>query len=525
MRLFALTLPLVFLTLASAGAQTLPSDPDWSNTAIGLRARFVPQAAPLKAGDTPSVSIEIQNASEAGVTYVCDTSCPARIHLPQFQIISWDTEEETFVTRGVPGHAARNLTQSEVASKFGTTSIPFRPDAPVDNFYYIEPGGSVTLSAAIPFLLPKAGKYIVTGSVPCEYHSNRTLVIPTRQNTLYLPELELDCGPGDAAAANAYDIYWGPIKDGLRAGLTVHTGFRATPLFGSQTWRLYLENTTDKPVTFTFTGGSGHEDMPLVVDAAGKDYPVTVGRVQVSALRSDSTTLAPHKMEYFADAGFEVIPPGARRFDMISPEVVLPAGDYAVKTEFHYKPAASAQWSGLLVTGLAPLKVVEGRDNRTLRDDLGWRDTTTPYGEPIEGVSCRIYFREFPYDTQILPNGPKSAPIPPLSIDIRNHGQRDFSAYHDQSMWQLSVDGLWYKWSGEVETKSAALPPGRMHEFVQLDLAAPAWRDAAGKPPRLSPGPHKVSVACTCPTADGGKDIRIVSNEFAATVKERGVSQ
>src|SRR5262249_12101706 len=155
------------------------------------------------------------------------------------------------------------------------------------------------------------GTYTVMGSLPkSNPNTGRGL---GRDDLLLLPELILTVGPGDPDAAHAYDTCWGPVKDGLRAGLKVETGARPRAQFDIAGWQLWVENTTDHSITFTYTEVSPQfDEMPKVVDAAGKSFPVTFDIPGQQPTYERTHTLGAHESQGLTSHAFWILPPNSK---------------------------------------------------------------------------------------------------------------------------------------------------------------------------------------------------------------------
>jgi hypothetical protein len=131
------------------------------------------------------------------------------------------------------------------------------------------------------------------------------------------------------------------------------------------------------------------------------------------------------------------------------------------------------------------------------------RQQDADWGDPVKGVQCRL---------RAADSSEGAARI--LFVDIRNVGNTTLYVWQTQEAgFELRVDGIWYRWLGDVDAKSSSFPPGRTYTNIRFDLSAGGWHLG------LQPGNHVVQVAvlplsrssCTA-------DIRALSREVTVTV-------
>jgi len=84
---------------------------------------------------------------------------------------------------------------------------------------------------------------------------------------------------GDAAAAkgaraDGTALVWGPVREGLQAGIRLESAHAAYAP-GEDIWQeVYLRNNSARPVTISFIGGYEQQGDPAIVNAAGKTVKV-----------------------------------------------------------------------------------------------------------------------------------------------------------------------------------------------------------------------------------------------------------
>ena len=90
-----------------------------------------------------------------------------------------------------------------------------------------------------------------------------------------------------------------------------------------------------------------------------------------------------------------------------------------------------------------------------------------------------------------------------------------------QELGELEVDGIWYRWAGDIEVKSSVFPPGRQYDDIRVTLASD-WRPRQGQPLQVMPGRHIVRFAANMePRESAGKaaSLRAVSNPVEVIVQ------
>lgn len=478
------------LLLATTSARA--ADDTWSAPFHEWRARFAraAPALPLQAGDSATVAIEIQNTAAAARPF---DLWGVFIALPAFM-----PSGSLIASEGRPGPGATPRTPDNPARLNPVGLQRF-----AQTHFLVEPGGTVLVPYQLPYVLPKPGDYVVTARVPPENPFTNRLMLDTE--FVVVPPLTLKVEPGDPAAAHAYDTYWGPAKDGLRAGLQNDHGFRPTPLSGYDGWALWIENTTDSPISFACTSGAEQEDLPLFIDAQKKPHPASITTVRVDQLRQNQVTLKPHEKAALMHPGAWLLSPT----DAAPPDrvcVTLPLGEYQATATFRYRLAGAAAWS-TLTTGQAPVKAVPATGPLVEIVNLAAPDIGA-WGAAVEGVACRLR-------TTGLKGGERQ---PALAIDIRNTGKRQLLTTQDDALWQVQWDGAWYHWTGDIDSKSSALPPNRTYEAIPLNLEAAGWKNDKGEPLTLAPGDHLLRVSTTCAPQDGGDPVHVESNALPLTI-------
>jgi len=134
----------------------------------------------------------------------------------------------------------------------------------------------------------------------------------------------------------------------------------------------------------------------------------------------------------------------------------------------------------------------------------------TTWGEPVEGVGCRLRAQKPVWQSGETPSR--------LEVDVRNLGNRVIVLYpnYQYNAAELQVDGQWYyipEEFGRAHAESFFFEPGRQHSGHIPDLGESFWRSKTdGKPLTLLPGRHTICVAFTVYAKDRTEPIRFVSN-------------
>lgn len=104
--------------------------------------------------------------------------------------------------------------------------------------------------------------------------------------------------------------------------------------------------------------------------------------------------------------------------------------------------------------------------------------------------------------------------VPTFKAAINNNGKLEFAVTRTQELYEVEINGQWYRWEGAIDAKSSALRPGDY--WVNITLALDNhWREKnTGKALELKPGKHTVRIALLFnPTAfEKAKPLRVISN-------------
>src|ERR1044071_7037253 len=193
-------------------------------------------------------------------------------------------------------------------------------------------------------------------------------------------------------------------------------------------------------------------------------------------------------------------------------------------TAYKRNPAYMGSWNGLadlypfpkgfwrsgfsLSEYLVPMDLLTaGRHTIALRDASAESNTQTifvekgtahgaAWGDPVEGVSVRLRAEKKQWATNETPT---------FKLDVRNQSHREFYTFQSQEPGRLEVDGVWYEWTGAIDLKASAIPPGREYKDIKVTLgldwkATQEWRDKTQpRPPQISvkllPGKHTIRFA------------------------------
>ena len=138
-------------------ARLSESDGRWGSPVNGLRCSWIRPVEAFSPGANPTVSVAIENASEAPVLWACSNEISWGLSLPGTSGLSMPQ----FRVGAGPG--VRPATAEEVSTRFGVG----RPDRKGQDvmgglyggFFCIEPGGQVTLTCRLPGMPLGPGKH------------------------------------------------------------------------------------------------------------------------------------------------------------------------------------------------------------------------------------------------------------------------------------------------------------------------------------------------------------------------------
>ncbi len=129
------------------------------------------------------------------------------------------------------------------------------------------------------------------------------------------------------------------------------------------------------------------------------------------------------------------------------------------------------------------------------------------WGESVNGLQCRLRADKAQWDIaeDII-----------LKADVKNTGKGEYFIVRADVLCELSVDGTWYRYAGDIGAKSSPFGPGKEYKDIPISLAR-TWRSKRGSEPLvLASGKHKVKVAFLPDPANKnmhGAVPRIESNE------------
>ena len=133
-------------------------------------------------------------------------------------------------------------------------------------------------------------------------------------------------------------------------------------------------------------------------------------------------------------------------------------------------------------------------------------DTVPPWGEAVEGVSCRI--------RNVRAEGAGFH----IDLDVRNRGKETWALTADASFADLEMDGVWYvpRHGRPLDVLSMIFGPGMRTDRPIPVTTDSGWKEKdppAGRAPKLlvvQPGKHRVRAAFE--VSRTGKVVRMVSN-------------
>lgn len=194
------------------------------------------------------------------------------------------------------------------------------------------------------------------------------------------------------------------------------------------------------------------------------------------------------------------------------PRMVLSPGKHTIRIAYTSPSANVYVRDELSKTGRLTVRAVS---NPVEIEILPGPATQPTWGEAVEDVQCRLEA-----DKPVW----SSKEVPTFRAAVRNNGTRDLSVARAQELCELEIDGVWYRWQGDIAIKSSWLPPGRSYEGIPVSLK-PAWHARQNDPPlRVSAGRHTVRVAFIASPAsnDKGQPVRAISNavEIEVTAAE-----
>ncbi len=148
--------------------------------------------------------------------------------------------------------------------------------------------------------------------------------------------------------------------------------------------------------------------------------------------------------------------------------------------------------------------------------NLGIRTTLSPktapqasWGKPAEGVQCGLRADRASWTT---------AETPTLTVGVRNNGPKTWALPPLQELYEIEVDGRWFRWTGPIDVESPYVRPGAGFGKVAI-RADGRWyhtkvASGMGDPLTFAPGKHTLRVAFSAdpPDATTTRAVRVVSN-------------
>jgi hypothetical protein len=133
------------------------------------------------------------------------------------------------------------------------------------------------------------------------------------------------------------------------------------------------------------------------------------------------------------------------------------------------------------------------------------------WGDPVEGLSVRLESEKPVWDErEVGRTGIGFAVV--FKASVRNRGSAAILVAQAQETGELEMDGVWHKWTGDVDVKSSALAPGQELHSIPV-IPDEKWRSATTALTE-TPGKHtfRFAVLAQKPESNRGPDIRVVSN-------------
>ncbi|MFA5863272.1 MAG: hypothetical protein WC975_01140 [Phycisphaerae bacterium] len=490
----------------------------WGEEVEGLRCRWVLPIEQLVHGTAPILSMEVQNVSSNQIIWECKSGMAWAFRTPGIG------PHESWVMPKFQVHIGRGATPEYPSGRDGSKNQP-------TDFYKLQPGGHLEIACALPWILPKPGRYEVNTSL-FRHESKVKLVRMT------CPPLSLDV-PAEAVSGDK--IYWGAADTltGIQLGLGFDPDDRQYRPGEMVTFKVYVRNTGDQVVRLKdyVPGDPARERAyllawsPTVRDVWGKRLPVSnpMRNMQVQERRlslPSGTTSLVGIVSLQLTARPDERPDEKSRF-----LVYLEPGQYRISQTYRFEERPEATWYGELTSGELSLSIrdekratqptekktnsnighsTSERNGSNIRDkaanvqtqrDLG----NEMWGNAVEGVQVRLRTSKTLW---------KITEIPSFQADIRNSGKLDFQIYRDQGLCELEYDGIWYHWSGDIGAKSSWFPPDRKYENIPISLVK-IWHTKIGDTPlEVTPGRHRIRVAFIAYSTKEkqGKPIRAISN-------------
>ncbi len=169
-------------------------DVAWGQPADGLRCGWVQSQGPVAVGAAPKVAVQVENVGGDLVVFECLQEIswavgpdprygPGNFTMPKFQVDC--------------ARKARLATYEEV-EKLHRIWIPgMKKEEPVPGYYRLEPGGKLTLSAALPWRIQKLGSVKIESWVS-RYHSPSGRSTVGMETEMRLPPLVLEVVENEA---------------------------------------------------------------------------------------------------------------------------------------------------------------------------------------------------------------------------------------------------------------------------------------------------------------------------------------
>ena len=317
-------------------AKTTVQANKWGEAVEGLRSRWVFPTEPIVAGTSPILTMEIENISSNQIIWNCDSG------------MTWGLN--------ILGISPPNaMTMPKFRVKVGQGSTPEYPGGragpepqPTD-FYKLQPGGRLTLSCALPWVLPKAGQYEVNGIIWRRQSKSEGI-------KMTCPLLVLNVV---AKADNVKKIYWGGADAlyGLQLGLGFDLQNRPYHQGELVSFKVYVRNTGDKIVNLVHFGLRGWS--PTILDSHGKAVSVT-SLAKNGPTQKQNITLKPGEIRPVGLVFLKIdATPDTKWDDETSdPHCYLKQGKYNVHQKYWFEEHVEAHWYGDLTTGELELEVI-----------------------------------------------------------------------------------------------------------------------------------------------------------------------
>ncbi len=190
-------------------------------------------------------------------------------------------------------------------------------------------------------------------------------------------------------------------------------------------------------------------------------------------------------------------------------EVKLAPGKHAIRfaNQVHSLPESQAQFASpdpIVASNAVEIEIVASNEAPAA--------AAVSWGAPVKGVVVSLRSDHFAWTADDAVT---------FRASLHNGGAPTLSIAQSQELGELELDGVWYRWAGDIDVKNSVFLPGRQYDDIPITLTA-HWRTKGGQPFHLTLGRHVVRFAATIEPANSAAKpaaFRAVSNPVEINVE------